>query len=154
MCGAVDYEAFFDGQLISPTSHPMSYDTLSRTFEINSEDEGLLGARTIEVRGYLRYYPTVTSAIPNLTTTIEIVDACNAPNLKVDTISQPNLPTYNYSVEGLQVETSLISEPSFCPVAYECVAVIEANVRISCDEGDLFKVDSETGSVEVQTSDM
>ena len=65
MCGEVDYEVQFDGELIGKTSKPMSFDTLTRIFEIYSEDEALLGTRTIEVRGYLRNYPAIKSAIPN-----------------------------------------------------------------------------------------
>ena len=52
------------------------------------------------------------------------------------------------------METSLVVEPSFCPVTYECVSITEANTSISCDESDFFKIDSVTGTVEVKTSDM
>ena len=35
----------------------MRYNTLTRTFEIYSEDFDLLGPRSIEVRGYFKLYP-------------------------------------------------------------------------------------------------
>ena len=70
MCGEVDYEVFFEGQSIDSASSPVSFDTSTRTFEIYSEDFNLVGLRTIEVKGFLRDYPVLTSAIPNLTTSI------------------------------------------------------------------------------------
>ena len=66
----------FEGQPIDGTSSPMRYDASTRTFEIYSEDNALLGMRQIEVRGYFRDYPSIKSDLPNLTTTIEILDPC------------------------------------------------------------------------------
>ena len=49
LCGDVHYNVLFDGSPVTATSQPMSYDTLSRTFEIYSEDFNLVGLRDIEV---------------------------------------------------------------------------------------------------------
>lgn len=44
----------------------MTYDTLSRSFEIYSEYLPLIGMRTIEVEAYFKDYPQVRSDGPNL----------------------------------------------------------------------------------------
>ena len=58
----------------------MTYDPLSHTFELYSEDFSLIGTHLIEVQGYLRDYPQVVSSVPNETSSIEIVDPCERPD--------------------------------------------------------------------------
>lgn len=48
----------------------MTYDMLTRTFEIYSENLALIGQRTIEIQAYLKDYPTLVSDAPNLVTQI------------------------------------------------------------------------------------
>ena len=38
LCGDVHYKVFLDGTELSKSSEPMTYDTISRQFEIYSED--------------------------------------------------------------------------------------------------------------------
>ena len=117
----MDYQVLFEGQLIDEMSSPMRYDTLTRTFEIYSEDFDLIGTRSIEVRGHFREYPTVMSDLPNETTTIDILDPCLMPASITDP-GQIALRTYNYSEQGLRFKLNEpVVDPEICPVTYECV---------------------------------
>ena len=46
LCGDVHYNVWFEGDLIAEATRPMKYDTLTRTFDIYSEDLELVGTRT------------------------------------------------------------------------------------------------------------
>ena len=63
LCGDVTSTASFDGQLLSDASLPMAYDQSSLTFSIYSEDEGLVGLKTIIIDSHLADYETNTSRI-------------------------------------------------------------------------------------------
>ena len=56
----------------------MTYDPLTRTFKIYSEDTSLIGFYPITVEAYLEEYPTVRSPVAK-TTQIEIIDPCLSP---------------------------------------------------------------------------
>ena len=102
-------------------SSPMRYDTLTRTFEIYSEDFDLIGTRSIEARGHFREYPTVMTDLPNVTTTIDILDPCLMPASITDP-GQIALRTYNYSEQGLRFKLNEpVVDPEICPVTYRCV---------------------------------
>lgn len=79
MCGEVHYKMHFEGDLLNLNSNPMAYDTLTRQFEIYSEDMSLLGFRSIEVKAYLKDYSTLVSLKPHLNTLIEIQHPCLRP---------------------------------------------------------------------------
>ena len=79
LCGEVDYAVRFDGSAIDASSVPLSYDTMTRTLKLYTEDESYTGFHDIEVTGYFRSYPSVTSAAPNLKMAVEIVDPCLSP---------------------------------------------------------------------------
>ena len=69
---------------------------MTRTIEIYSEDFDLIGLRKIEVSGFLKDYPSMRSELPNLTTSIEILDPC----LRPASISDPGQLaeiTYSYT---------------------------------------------------------
>ena len=132
----------------------MRYDASTRTFEIYSEDNALLGMRQIEVRGYFRDYPSIKSDLPNLTTTIEILDPCLKPASITDP-GQISERTYNYSKQGLNFKLNdLVVDPNICPVTYECVSIGDADSSITCDSNTVFKLDSASGQISVMTSDM
>jgi len=79
MCGAVNYEALFEGDLIDSASTALTYDMVQRQFEIYSEDSSLLGTRTIELIGYLEEYPSMRTLLPNEQTMIQIIVSCKKP---------------------------------------------------------------------------
>ena len=58
MCGDLITTATFDGSPLSLTSVPMGYDDVSGTFSIFSEDEGLVGQKTITIDSQLIEYPS------------------------------------------------------------------------------------------------
>jgi len=70
---------YFEDNLLSVNSNPMAYNTLTRQFEIYSEDLSLLGFRNITAEAYLKDYPTLVSLEPHLSTMIEIEHPCLRP---------------------------------------------------------------------------
>ena len=62
LCGHLTSTASFDGQLLSTASQPMAYDQPSGTFSIYSEDEGLIGLKTITIDAHLINYDTITAS--------------------------------------------------------------------------------------------
>ena len=101
LCGAIDYEVLFDGSQINETSMPLNYNAIApRTFELYEEDFSLLGLHTIAVRGYLREYTSVSSALPNLETTIEFIDPCLSPFGLSDPGQVPEGIQYDYDIKG------------------------------------------------------
>jgi len=80
LCGLLTYTATFNGQAIDAiTKPPMAYDTVTNTFDIYSEDRTLIGYQVITVAAYLSEYTLVKSSLPDVTTTIEILDPCLDP---------------------------------------------------------------------------
>ena len=79
LCGGLTYSATFNGATIGPgTKPPMAYDTATRTFNVYSEDFGLLGTKSITVTAQLTTYKS-TATTPEVSTTIEIIDPCLDP---------------------------------------------------------------------------
>ena len=79
LCGDVHYNVWFEGDLVTDSTRPLKYDTLTRTFDLYSEDLSLIGFRSLEVQAFLKDYPQVTSSSPNLIEAIEIFDPCTRP---------------------------------------------------------------------------
>ena len=132
----------------------MSYDTVTRTIEIYSEDFDLIGPRTIEVRGFLKDHPLMRSELPNLSTSIEILDPCLTPTSIADPGQLAEI-TYDYSVQGLRFKLNdLVVDPYICPVSYECVSIDDPSSSLTCDSNEVFQVDNKTGLITVKTTDM
>ena len=74
LCGDFITTATFDGSPLSLTSVPMSYDDATGTFSIYSEDEGLVGLKTVTIDSQLIEYPTNQN---QLVFEILIVSACD-----------------------------------------------------------------------------
>ena len=49
LCGDVHYKVWFNGNLVTDSTRPLRYNTLTRTFDIYSEDISMIGLRTFEV---------------------------------------------------------------------------------------------------------
>ena len=69
-CGDVHYQVWLDSELLSISSLPMAYNTISRTFEIYSEDLDLVGEHSITIQAHFADYPTLKSLDPLEKTTI------------------------------------------------------------------------------------
>lgn len=99
----------------------MRYDTLTRTFDIFSEDVTLKGIRTFEVEAFFVEYPQVTSAAPNLVETIEIFDPCDRPYGLTDPGQEPK--EYFYREGGISFTAGIfVVDPPVCTVSYECIS--------------------------------
>ena len=57
----------------------MTYDTLTREFEIYSENFNLVGYHTIQIQAYFKDYPLMTSLDPKVEAPILIEDPCKSP---------------------------------------------------------------------------
>ena len=153
-CGEVHYEVLFEGKFVQVNSSPMGYDSVTRTFEIYSEDFDLIGPRTIEVRGFLKDYPSMRAELPNLTTSIEILDPCPTPT-SISDPGQLTEVTYDYSVQGLRFKLNdLVVDPYICPASYECVSIEDPSSSLTCDSRQVFQVDNKSGLITVKTTDM
>ena len=49
LCGDVDFNVWFEGDLVTDSTRPLKYDTLTRNFDLYSEDPLLVGFRSLEV---------------------------------------------------------------------------------------------------------
>ena len=99
----------------------MKYDTLTRTFDIYSEDLELVGTRTFEVQAFFKDYP-VTSFAPNLVETIEIFDPCDKPYSMTDPGQNQSLE-YSYTSGDLKFNVKpFVVDPLVCYVSYECIS--------------------------------
>ena len=59
LCGELDYAVFFENLQVTSSSRPMKYDSVTRTFDLYSEDLKLLGLRSIQIQGFFKDYINV-----------------------------------------------------------------------------------------------
>ena len=74
----------------------MSYNNALRQFSIYSEDETLVGQRTITLSAQLNDYPSIRSGDPPVSATIEIIDECASLDNIIST-EQTDPETYYYT---------------------------------------------------------
>ena len=133
----------------------MSYDSLTNTFEIYSEDFDLMGFRQIEVQGYFVDHPLMTST--NLVTQIEIEHPCLRP-AKVTAGDRPTPRPYYYTEGGIDFYASTVSvDPPVCNITFSCISVqklagMDDNVR--CNDPDTITFNPETGLLNFETFDI
>ena len=63
LCGELTYEATFMDSSIDESSDPMSYDEVTKTFTIYSEDMTLIGLQTFTLEAHLTDYPVTRMAV-------------------------------------------------------------------------------------------
>lgn len=159
LCGDVHYNAYFDSALLTSSSQPMSYDTLTRTFEIYSEDDALIGFKSIEVQGFFVDHPLMTSEEPKEATQIEITNACNSP-ASLTAPSQPAPKLYYYTEGGATVYiNSLVVYPPVCEITYECVSVDSMGTAntgsdVQCSDPGTLTFDPATGRIFFESTDI
>ena len=145
LCGDVLYNVWFEGDLITDSTRPLRYDTLTQTFDIFSEDISLIGLRTFEVQGFFKDYLMVTSSTPNLVETIEIFDPCARPSSLTDPGQKAR--KYFYTKGGLSFSVeSFVVDPAVCDVTYECISA-------SC-QFEAVQQFTKTGDLVFETTDL
>lgn len=108
--------------MITDGTRPMKYDTMTRSFDIYSEDLSLVGIKSFEVQAFFKDYSTVTSLVPNLVETIEIFDPCDRPASLTDP-GQDQSQKYSYTPGGLSFSVKpFVLVPPVCDITYECVS--------------------------------
>ena len=126
----------------------MAYDTTTRMFEIYSENVTLEGFKTIEIQGYFKDHPLMTSEAPNLQTLIEIEDPCLRP-ASITAPTQTNPDDYFYTEDGANfiVSPPLTNDPPICPITFECISISGQNSNLSCEDSDAVTFDELTGEL-------
>jgi hypothetical protein len=141
----------------------MKYRSETRTFTIYSEDESLIGARTISIVGHLTNYPQVV-AQGTVEASIEIIDQCATLN-SIDVPTQTDPETYYYTGSSPPLVFTLnpfVIDPADCgPLIYSCDVVESSNHNVvtndlcSVNEGATSGTfDSVTGNYRFSSIDM
>lgn len=159
LCGEVRYKVYFEGRLLSKTSAPLSYDTLTRQFEIYSEDWNLIGFHSIEVEGYFVDHPAMTTVAPKLATTIEIEHPCLRP-AKISAKDSLTPHSYFYEEGGIDffAEDNFTVDPPVCNITFECLEVQKidggSDNDVRCVDPDAVTFDPATGWLNFETADI
>ena len=65
---------------------------------------------------------------------------------------------YRYTKEGITYDPKIEFDPSFCPIAYECISVTEntqgAKSSLQCDSLDALNIENSSGKIQLMTYDM
>ena len=133
LCGTLDYSATFEGQALSEDTEPMSYNSAMRQFSIYSEDENLVGQRTITLSAHLNDYPGIRSDDPPISATIEIIDECASLDSIIST-EQADPETYYYSGNNPSLQFTLdpftTSPPDCATITYSCEVISGSRIDI------------------------
>jgi len=162
MCGGLTYTATFNGSPINTTtktSTGMAYNTTSLTFEIYSENFGLLGDKTFTLAAYLTNYPVTVSSKPD-SQTIKIINPCLNP-FSLNATAQTNPPDYYYSSNAYpKVQVTLaqyVVDPaaSVCPITYSCsVSGPRTDICSITDGATVANFNPVTGNYDFKSIDM
>ena len=75
----MSYESTFMAAQIDPSTEPVSYDQISLTHTVYSEDLNIVGIHPYTVNAFLTSYPSVKSPEPDATAMIDFLYPCSAP---------------------------------------------------------------------------
>ena len=154
LCGNIHYNAYLEGQLLTASSSPMSYDTLNREFEIYSQNFNLIGYHTLEIQAYFEDYPVMTSVLPNEETEIFMEDPCKRP-FGLQALPQKNPENYYYTEDGTTFTvTPLIIDPSVCQITYSCISVDGPDSDVRCEDKNIVNFSRSTGTTVIRTLDV
>ena len=130
LCGALTYEATFEGSQIGETTAPMTYDEGTNTFTIYSEDYSLLGLQDITVEAHLTDYVHIVTPAP-LFEQILIIDPCvDYFTFSVPTQTAPDPYYYTGDAPELIFETvPFVTSPSHCAANNIYACTITAGSR-------------------------
>ena len=147
LCGPLTYSATFDGDIIGPTSSPMSYDASTRTFSIFSDNELLAGDHEIAVWMHLELYPTNMSELDHNTAKVSVtyIDPCSLIDLTLN--SNNNIFSDKiYSLRDLQVNYMWTASDILEDTGLDCgLLVLEFFYKDGGDYNrDVFRVDLQT----------
>ena len=116
LCGAVAYEATFNGNIIGPSDSPMSYDEATRTFAFYSESVNFEGDQAFAIKAYLVSYPDrfkETSAILSVAAS----DPCASDVVITPSFMVPQEYTITDPAKIYQF-MPYTTDPPGCPVTY------------------------------------
>ena len=133
----------------------MKYDAENRKFTVFSEEEDLIGERSITLTATLIDHPTVTSATE--TAKIDVIGRC--VNLEsVDAPAQQNPDDYYYTEAGLMFELNPYTvTPNDCGVVvYSCEVISGARTDLCSinEESTQANFDSVHGNYHFKSTDM